>query len=503
MGDGDSGSGQGFTPSLQVPLIEISRAEGESSDDGECEDLPLPAFSRPRSLTIRSDMSHASVLAKVIPGLSSVNASSFTFTNFIIQPANPVNLPTACMQAGLAVFPVLVVTFAVVNCFTCNLLAEAIAVVGPHRAVGLAELLSNRFGLPGWYAGAWAVIFANFGALVFTIILIGDMITPLIGLGTGDDVLCSSWLWIVLISTTLLSPMALIKNMGALDEASQVAVSILITLVGCMIGYALYLMAEPHERSYFGDSSFSDECTRKQVAFVDAGNTYRAFPDSLAFFSALSNLAFSFNAQANVFPLYAELKEQSPANMKVVNQKAMTMSGIIFMLSGTFGFLAFLDATKANSVQNFPVEGAFGYFMDAVRLLLAVSLVTSYPLTLWECRSHLEQMIAKEKDSDSTKERKRLGMSLILIWVSTAIAIAAKDVSVVFGFFGATACPVLMFVLPCLNHLKMHRPHVKQTRLAVIGAVNWSDWKDKCSLAVLIGSLIIIPLALYAWVAAL
>eukprot|EP00035_Acanthoeca_spectabilis_P017629 m.370256 g.370256 ORF g.370256 m.370256 type:complete len:515 (-) comp16680_c1_seq51:2775-4319(-) len=502
----------GYASSLKVPLIEISHAEDdEPTDNGpdgvEAEgpwegydDLAVPSYGRPRSLSVRSDASVVSVLTQVFPGMSTVTASSFTFTNFIIQPANPANLPQACQQAGLAVFPVLVFVFGVINCFTCDLLAEAIAVVGPARAVGLAELLSNHFGRSGWHAGAWSVILANFGALVFTVILIGDMITPLVGLGTGDDVLCSDWLWIVLVSGAILSPMALIKNMSQLDEASQVAVSILITLVLSLIGYAIYLASEPSERSRFGDPSFTDACTVKGVEFPAAGGTYHAGPTSLTFFSAFSNLAFSFNAQANVFPLYAELKERSPSNMKIVNKRAMVMSGVIFTLSGMFGYIAFLDATKGNSVQNFPVKGDFGYFMDAVRLLLAISLVTSYPLTLWECRSHLEQMIANEKDTDQTKDRKRFAMSMVLIVLSAVIAIVAKDVSVIFGFFGATACPILMFVLPTLNHLKMHRPAVKQqVNLPLLGAVNWTGWQDYCALAVFLISMLIIPLALYAW----
>eukprot|EP00038_Savillea_parva_P021963 m.36433 g.36433 ORF g.36433 m.36433 type:complete len:636 (+) comp5409_c0_seq1:2445-4352(+) len=468
--------------------------------------LQVPKAQRHRSgsnASTSSHLSHVLVLEEAFPGISSVTASSFTFTNFIIQPANPANLPVACQQAGLVCFPLLVILFGAINCFTCDLLAEAIDVVGADKAVGMAELLSVHFGRVGWHAGAWSVILANFGSLVFTIILIGDMITPIVGLGTSNETLCSNWPWIVIVSTCVLSPMAFIKNMSQLDEASQVAVTILITLVGCLIGYAIYLAAEPDQRLRFGDSSFLDECTAKHVPFMAPGDTYYAGPRSLAFFGAFSNLAFSFNAQANVFPLYAELKERSPARMKQVNYRAMMLSGIIFVLSGMFGYIAFLDATKSNSVQNFPVQGHFGYFMDAVRLLLAVSLVTSYPLTLWECREHLEQMIAREADTDRIKDWKRLGMSWLLIAVSTGIAIAAKDVGVVFGFFGATACPILMFVLPCLNHLKMNRPGVKQIHIVGLGDIYWTDWKDKTALSILIMSFLLIPLALYAWGVAL
>lgn len=435
------------------------------------------------------------------PEVSTIVGSAFTFTNFIIQPGNPANLPIACQQSGLALFPVLVVVFGIVNCFTCDLLAEAIAVVGHTRAVGMAELLSNRFGRTGWYAGALSVILANFGSLVYTVLLIGQMITPLVGLSTSNPVLCSNWLWNVITAVFFLAPLAFIKNMGALDDASKFAVVFVITLVLCLFGYGIYLSAEPSDRDVFGGPSFLDECTNNNIKFSPPGNDYRVGPPGLVFFSALGNLAFSFNAQANVFPLYLELKQRSPARMKVVNKYAMVLSGVIFIVSGIFGYIAFLDSTENNCVYNFPVKGGFGYFMDVVRILLAISLVTSYPLTLWECRSHLEQMIANDSDSDLIVERKRLGMSFFLIFISTVIAIVAKDVGIIFGFFGATACPFLMFILPCLNHLKIHRHNVPQSTLPVLGMCNWNDWKDFCAMGVLIFATIMIPLSLYSWAA--
>eukprot|EP00040_Diaphanoeca_grandis_P004518 m.29158 g.29158 ORF g.29158 m.29158 type:complete len:514 (-) comp16048_c0_seq2:53-1594(-) len=493
---------------LGLPLIEIQDFDEDQDDEITEEEYAaavefydedkVPELAhRPRSHSVVSFKSP--IAEALIPGISTALSSSFTFTNFIIQPANPVNLPIACKQAGLVVYPLLVLLFAAANCFTCNLLADAIAIVGHNHAVGFAELLANRFGRVGWYAGALAVIFANFGSLVFSIILVGDMITPLIGLATGNDVLCSDWLWNVIVAVVILTPMAFIKNMSQLDQASQVAVIIIIILVLCFVGYAIYLASEPQERTHFGDSTFSDECTRKET-FDPPGDTYRAGPESLAFFSALSNLAFSFNAQANVFPLYAELKERNPTTMKRVNRNAMAMSAVIFIAAGMFGYVAFLNATKSNCVNNFPVKGGFGYFMDVVRFLLAISVITAYPLTLWECRSHMEQMVANDADTATVIARKRFGMSMVLIVLSTVIAVAAKDVGVIFGFFGATACPLLMFILPTLNHLKMHRPQCKShTHLPLLGEVNWADWKDKCALGVLIGSVLIVPLALYSW----
>eukprot|EP00041_Stephanoeca_diplocostata_P018318 m.382815 g.382815 ORF g.382815 m.382815 type:complete len:483 (-) comp20976_c0_seq19:2688-4136(-) len=390
-----------YARSLHVPLIQISQdanhgsahnyprenrdtglcANSSDSDDDHESHALIPEISsmRKRSMSIRSVAStHAEVpkdVTEVLVGVSSVSASSFTFTNFIIQPANPANLPIACLQSGLIAFPLLVTVFGVINCFTCDLLVDAIDIVGQSNAVGFAELLSHRFGRGGWYAGALSVILANFGSLVFTIILIGDMLTPLIGLATGNAILCAHWVWNVGVAVVFLVPMAFIKNMSQLDEASQVAVVILIMLVLSLIGFGIFLIIEPHQRSHFGKSTYHDQCTLKEH-FNEPGDKYLILPQSLTFFSALSNLAFSFNAQANVFPLYAELKNRTPKKMKSVNRRAMVMSGIIFILAGVFGYVAFLDATKGNCVKNFPVLQPFGYFMDAVRFLLAVSLVT-------------------------------------------------------------------------------------------------------------------------------
>jgi hypothetical protein len=191
-----------------VPLLTVEESTRERSNS--------------QSITLHGG---EGVLEDGFAGLSTVWASAFTFTNFIIQPANPANLPQACQQSGLVAFPFLVVLFGVINCFTCDLLAEAIEQVGVKRAHCLAELMSQRFGRVGWHLGAWSVILTNFGALAFTIALISNMITPLVGLSTSNAAMCNGWPWVVLVSGGILTPMALIKNMGTLDQASQVCTS--------------------------------------------------------------------------------------------------------------------------------------------------------------------------------------------------------------------------------------------------------------------------------------
>ena len=161
--------------------------------------------------------------------------------------------------------------------------------------------------------------------------------------------------------------------------------------------------------------------------------------------------------------------------------------------------MAFLDGTQGNVLRNFPVKGGFGYFMDLIRLLFAASLATSFPLTLWECRTHMEQMVANAADDDDQIGRKRVGVSLVLVLLSLVLAVVAKNVSVIFNLFGATACPFLMFILPTWNHLKMHRPGVQQTVLPVVGDVNWEGPRDRHALLVLVGAACIMPAALYSW----
>ena len=111
-----------------------------------------------------------------------------------------------------------------------------------------AELLSHRFGESGWYAGAFAMILTNFCGLVFTIIMIGNMLTPIVGLGTDSDTLCSGWLWDVIVTVVVLTHMVLcIKNTSALDKASEAA-------VGVLLAVTIHLAAEPSDRATFGSA---------------------------------------------------------------------------------------------------------------------------------------------------------------------------------------------------------------------------------------------------------
>jgi hypothetical protein len=143
-----------------------------------------------------------------------------------------------------------------------------------------------------------------------------------------------------------------------------------------------------------------------QRSLLESGGAHSSSVQSLI---DNSSLTLACSLHLTTFILFRSLSSLIISNLlSFFSHSLHSLSSIYSLLPTLFHSLllcltryaAFLNATQGNAVLNFPVKGGFGYFMDAIRLLLAISLVTSYPLTLWECRSHLEQMIQGPKDTE-------------------------------------------------------------------------------------------------------
>jgi len=95
---GDRGDGDGSALAASSRLSSRSWFGVDGASRVTCED----ETSRRSTPLERRARAHSQVelVRTMVPGLSSVAASSFTFANFILAPGNPANLPQACQQSG-------------------------------------------------------------------------------------------------------------------------------------------------------------------------------------------------------------------------------------------------------------------------------------------------------------------------------------------------------------------------------------------------------------------
>ena len=101
---GDRGDGDGSALAASSRLSSRSWFGVDGASRVTCEDetsrRSTPLLTTESTERRARAHSQVELVRTMVPGLSSVAASSFTFANFILAPGNPANLPQACQQSG-------------------------------------------------------------------------------------------------------------------------------------------------------------------------------------------------------------------------------------------------------------------------------------------------------------------------------------------------------------------------------------------------------------------
>ena len=130
--------------------------------------------------------------------------------------------------------------------------------------------------------------------------------------------------------------------------------------------------------------------------------------------SAIPIICFAFLCHMNAFPIYNELRAapedtsftrtssgsssgrmSKAGGMGRVGQRSMLLCGLVYALSGVFGYACFLEATKPDLLKNFKVAGtSVSPLMDVLRVGFGCALIFSYPIVVWEARHMLVQELS-------------------------------------------------------------------------------------------------------------
>ena len=101
-------------------------------------------------------------------------------------------------------------------------------------------------------------------------------------------------------------------------------------------------------------------------------------------------MSFAFVCQHNSFIVFKSLQQRSMKNWQLVAKCSVGVSFSLCLLLGIAGYLAFLEATQGDILNNFP---ATGVAVNAARALLAFTMLFTYPLECYVTRHCLMSII--------------------------------------------------------------------------------------------------------------
>lgn len=241
-----------------------------------------------------------------IPGNSSVLTASFNFINSIVG-AGIIGIPYAIQRCGF-------VTGVLMLAFVAYLVYQSVTMLidcgVKARKLDFEELAEYLLGRTGYYAALVFMFLFAYGAQVAYLVVIGDTIPVVAELFLPDSIFANRNITIALMSTLIVLPLCLLKDLSSLSWTSMLSIGADIALV------LIVLIAAPA-------ASASEGIKHGEVTFLNS-----------SVFVGIGTMSFAFVCQHNSFIVFRTLKEKTSKNWEKVAKGSIFFS---FFMCTTLG----------------------------------------------------------------------------------------------------------------------------------------------------------------------
>merc|ERR1719461_2497451 len=240
--------------------------------------------------------------------------------------------------------------------------------------------------------------------------------------------------------------------MGSLRFTSLLSVTCSAFLTVCLFAQYFIMCSEGPENTCIWNA-----ISRDSSVFV-LDNYSRLFKFEMSgILTAVPLFVFGYNCQANVFPIYKDLKgteQMSKAvRMKQVFKHALSISVSLYLVAGSCAFLIFLEETQGNILLN---DFRKSTDITIASIMFTVAMVLAVPCFINSIRAKIYELILEKKDKKiSTFNHVCVTFGIVSFCV--LVSVSVTDISTIMGFLGSTTNPITGYVLPTYFVWKMTR----------------------------------------------
>jgi len=339
----------------------------------------------------------------------------------------------------VAILPAILLLSAMcsLSAYTFSLIARVSAAVG---ASSYKEAWAKIFGERSSLIPSVIIIFKTFvGALAYAIIL-GDSSASMATLAGAPALLQKSNTWIVLISSLVLLPLCLLRDLSSL------AIGSIIGTAGTLYT-ALFMSLRFFDKSYVAGGAFhSTMATALQPKFAAAtGSLLNAKA-----FVLVSMMATTFLAHYNAPKFYTELAPSEDGSSKLprFNLAVAGGFGLAAILCSSImsaGFLTFGAASQCLILNNYATADPLAFI---ARLGITTSVLFSYPLLFLGFRDGVLSLLKLSKYAHRPDVHRLT--TVLLIAVVNGLALVLKDLGLITALGGAVLGSTLVYIMPAL-----------------------------------------------------
>ena len=181
-------------------------------------------------------------------------------------------------------------------------------------------------------------------------------------------------------------------------------------------------------------------------------------------FIGLGVLSFAFVCQHSAFIVAGSLEKPTKERWGTATSRALTLCLVLEAACGISGYLAFLEKTQGDILNNFLVlGGSITKAANLARGLLCTTMFFVYPLDSFVCRHVFVVLFfrgrrAHEGDDASVLNRRdrRIALTLIIYFSSLIPALFIESVGSVLAITGAIAGSSLSYIGPGMIYLAVY-----------------------------------------------
>ena len=203
------------------------------------------------------------------------------------------------------------------------------------------------------------------------IILIGDFLHPIMeDIGDNDDAFWKKRIFLQLIVTCgIIIPLCLMPSVTDLRFISLASLIVAYLFIGTVI----YRFAADY-----------DDRDSQSLGTIE----YATF--SVDLLRTLGVPVFAYSAHTILVPVTSEMKDNRFSNVVTSINLANGCCIVSFVICGVFGYLAFLDTTEGNILNNY---GDNGLLINIVRGMMTLVICFTYPLCIIPLRVSLDNLL--------------------------------------------------------------------------------------------------------------
>ncbi|KAG9280701.1 sodium-coupled neutral amino acid transporter 2 isoform X1 [Astyanax mexicanus] len=382
--------------------------------------------------------------AEYHPGTASFGMSVFNLGNAIMG-SGILGLSYAMANTGIALFVILLVAVSIFSLYSVHLLLKT---ANEGGSLVYEQLGYKAFGMPGKLAASCSITMQNIGAMSSYLYIVKYEL-PIVIKAFVEN---SDGMWytngdylVMLVSLIIILPLSLLKNLGYLGYTSGFSLL-------CMVFFVIVVIYKTFQIPCPLPNDIINMTLNHTVAHNSSVCTPKYFVFNSQTVYAVPILTFAFVCHPAILPMYEELKDRSRKKMQGVANVSFLAMFIMYLLAALFGYLTFNDAVESELLHTYSKVYKFDVVLLIVRLAVLTAVTLTVPVVLFPIRTSVNQLLCASKEFSWIRHTI---ITVILLACVNVLVIFVPTIRDIFGFIGASAAAMLIFILPSAFYIKL------------------------------------------------